>query len=137
MSTHILVLMVRGIFFNLEFPYVCIGTKGVTVDILFPIVWEAIRQLENIGCKVICLVADWASPNCKLFRMHGNGNPVYKTHNPPSENRSLFFISDPSDLIKTTRNCWCHSGDSGTRLMSVGVYLFGFECRLIIYISYV
>ena len=51
-STHILVLMVRGIFFKLEFLYAHFGTKGVTVDVLFPIVWEAIRQLENIGCKI-------------------------------------------------------------------------------------
>ena len=124
-SNHILVIMVRGIIFKLEFPYAPFGTKGVTVDVLFPIVWEAIRQLESSGFKVICLVADGASPNRRLFRMHGDGNIVCKTPNPfacPSENRFLFFISDPPHLIKTTRNCWSHSGELGTRLMSVRIF---------------
>lgn len=122
-ARQVLVLMVRGIFFKLEFPYAHFGTQAVTADVLFPIVWEAIRQLENIGCKVICVTADGASTNRKFFRMHGTGNDlVYKTHNPyadPKEKRSLYFISDPPHLIKTTRNCWSHSGDRGTRLMTV------------------
>lgn len=90
---------------------------------LFPIVWEAIRQL---GAKVICVVADGASANRKFFRMHGQKNLFYKTHNLfacPSENRSLFFISDPPHLIKTTLNCWSHSGDGGTRWILVRMCL--------------
>ena len=125
-SNHVLVLMVRGIFFKLEFPYAHFGTKGVTADFLFPIVWEGIRQLESIGFKVICVTADGASPNRKFFRMHGKkGELVYNTHNPfadPEEKRPLFFISDPPHLIKTTRNCWSHSGANGTRLMTVNVH---------------
>ena len=79
-SNHILVLMVRGILYKLEFPYAHFGTQGVTADTLFPIAWEAIRQLEGIGCKVICVTADGASPNRKFFRMHGRGKDlIYKT----------------------------------------------------------
>ena len=123
LAKYILVLMVRGIFFRLEFPYAHFGTDGATADFLFPIIWEAIRQLEGIGFKVICVTGDGASPNRKFFRMHGEkGNLIYKTHNPfadQKEKRSLFFVSDPPHLIKTTRNCWSHSGYGGTRLMSV------------------
>ena len=121
-SDHVLVLMVRGIFFKLEFPYAHFGTRGVTADFLFLIVWEGIRQLESLGFKVICVTADGASPNRKFFCMHGKEGLVYKTHNPfadPKENRPLYFISDPPHLIKTTRNCWSHSGPSGTQLMTV------------------
>ncbi|SMN01853.1 hypothetical protein SPONN_126 [uncultured Candidatus Thioglobus sp.] len=123
LSKYILVLMVRGIFFRLEFPYAHFGTEGATGDFLFPIIWDAIRQLECIGLKVICVTGDGASPNRKFFRMHGEkGAITYKTHNPfadPKENRPLFFVSDPPHLVKTTRNCWSHSGYNGTRLMSV------------------
>ena len=66
-AQYILVIMVRGIFFKLDFPYVHFGTQGVTADFLFPIVWEAVRQLEGIGCKVISITADGASPNRKFF----------------------------------------------------------------------
>lgn len=34
-STHVLVLMVRGIFFKLEFPYAHVGTKGVQLMCCF------------------------------------------------------------------------------------------------------
>ena len=51
-SNHVLILMVRGIFFKLEFPYTHFGTKGVTADFLFPIVREGIRQLESLGFNV-------------------------------------------------------------------------------------
>ncbi len=61
----------------LDFPYVHFGTRGVTADFLFPIVWEAIRMIEGIGGKVISITADGASPNRKFFHMHGKGF-VYK-----------------------------------------------------------
>ncbi len=122
-SKHILVLMVRGIFFKLEFPYAHFATRSVTADILFPIVWDGIRQLECIGLKVICVTADGASCNRKFFRMHRSKDGFYKTHNPfadPKEKRMLYFISDPPHLLKMTRNCLSHSdGSTGTRWMMV------------------
>ena len=115
--------MVRGIFFKLELSYAYFGTRGVTADFLYPIIGEAIRQLESIRFKVSCMTGDGASPNRKFFKMHGTKDDLtYKTDNPfanPKENRSLYFISDPPHLIKTTRNCWSHSGYNGTRLMLV------------------
>ena len=62
--------MVRSIFFKLELPYAHFGTKGVTADFLFPIVWEGICQLESLGFKVICVIADCASPNRKFMRIY-------------------------------------------------------------------
>ena len=110
LSKHILVLMVRGIFFKLEFPYAHFATRSVTADMLFPIIWDGIRQLESMGFKVMCHCR-----RCELeqevFRMHGSKNGCYKTHNPyvdPKEKRMLYFISDPPHLIKTTRNCLSH-----------------------------
>ena len=69
-AKHVLVLMVRGILFKLNFPYAHFGTRGATSDILFPIVWEAIRRLEAMGLKVLCSTADGASSNRKFFRLH-------------------------------------------------------------------
>ena len=87
---------------------------------LFPIVWEAIRQLESIGFKVICVTGDGASKNRKFFRLHGTGDSfTYKTHNSfanPEKKSMLYFKFDPLHLIKAAKNCWSHSG---TWLMSV------------------
>ena len=118
-AKYILVLMVRGIFVKLNFPYAHFATCGITGDVLFPIIWEAICQLEIIGLKVICITGDGASHNRKFFRMHNTGL-VYKTPNLSSkEKRFVYFISDPPHLVKTVCNCWSHSGYNGTRLMTV------------------
>ena len=39
-ATHLLVLMVRGVFFKLQFPFAHFATKGITTHLVFPIVWE-------------------------------------------------------------------------------------------------
>ena len=69
--------------------------------------------------------------------MHGGKeDPIYKTHNPfadPKEKRSLFFVSDTPHLVKTTRNCWSHSGYNGTRLMTVRLVLLLYKMQLYMY----
>ncbi len=121
-ADHILVFMVRGIFFKFNFPYAHFPTRGIVGDTIYVLVWKAITQLELLGFKVLCVTADGASPNRNFFKMNGYGMGVYKTKNScadPEENRPLYFMSDVPHLIKTTRNCWSHSGISGTRLLTV------------------
>lgn len=69
-ANHLLVIMVRGLFFKLDFPYAHFGTSGVTAHQLFPIVWEGIRQVESVGLKVIFIIADGASPNRIPMKIH-------------------------------------------------------------------
>ena len=92
-ATHLLVQMVRGIFFKLEFPFAHFGTAGVTADQLYPILWEGVRQVESVGLKVVFITADGASPNRKFFRMHQcptdtRNAPTYKTKNGFCHSRS-------------------------------------------------
>ena len=47
-------LMVRGILFNLNFPYAHFASCGTTGDILFPLVWEVVHHLESGEIKVLC-----------------------------------------------------------------------------------
>ena len=111
-ATHILALMVRGIFMKLEFPYAHFPTTNLTGPCLFSIVWEAIERLEGLGFKVLVVTADGVSSNHKFFKLHGDakGECCYKVPNPyTSENRSVFFVSDVPHLMKTTRNCWSNS----------------------------
>ena len=71
-AKHVLVLMVRGVFFELEFPYAYFRT-GVTGD-LFPIILEGIRQLEGIGLKGIFVMVDGSSPNRYMHLSYCKGN---------------------------------------------------------------
>ena len=92
-----LTFMVRGIFTKLEFPYAQFPTRGVTADKLFPIVWDAVRNLEECGLMVMVITCDGASPNRKFFKMHKAARKphevVCKTINPFSEDkRDIFFL---------------------------------------------
>ena len=122
-AKQLLTLMVRRIMFKLNFPYAHFASRGATGDILFPLVWEAIRRLESSEIKVLCVTADSASPNRKFFRMHHDPNDstsLYKTKNHYApDGRSIYFVAGPLHLIKTIRNCWSHSSVNGTRLMQV------------------
>ena len=125
LAKQVLVLMVRGTMFSLTFPYANFGTLGITADLLYPIIWEAIQRLELNGLSVISVTADGASPNRKFFRMYKNPKDkdtfIHKARNPYSiENRWVYFFSDQPHLIKTIRNCWSHSVFGGTRLMHEG-----------------
>ncbi len=109
-ATHVLLLMVRGLFNGVNFPYAHFATKSITADTLFPIVWEAVEHLQISGLNVIAFTSEGASANRKFYQMHGNGKEhVFKTSNPYHKNHSIYFFSDVPHLIKTTRNCWSNS----------------------------
>ena len=81
-ADHVLALMVRGLFFKFEFPLGHYPTScGATGAVLFPIVWDAVRLVESTGLKVIAVTGDGASTNRRFFRMHNEGQVVYKTKN--------------------------------------------------------
>ena len=105
------VLMVRGLFIRLQFPYAQFPCSVLSGDLLYDIVWEAVYRLERVGLKVLALTADGASMNRLFFRLHHPESPrnevTYKVCNPHSPDaRSLYFFSDAPHLIKTVRNAF-------------------------------
>ncbi len=52
-AKYMLVVMVRGILFKLEFAFAHFACTDLTGEQIFPIVWEAIRLVESIGLKVL------------------------------------------------------------------------------------
>ena len=114
-ARHMLVFMVRDVFINLQFPYAQYPTFDLSADILYPLVWEVIRNLETVGFKVISLTGDKGSCNLKFFRLHKKVNEfdsevTYKVPNPyTSEKRDIYFISDVPHLINCWSNSFCHN----------------------------
>ena len=106
----VLVFFVRGLFSHLQFPYAQFACSSLTGELLFDPLWEAIARLERQDVKVLALTCDGASPNRCLWKIHSNrktATVTYKVDNIYANPvRPLFFISDPSHLIKTIRNCW-------------------------------
>ena len=96
------VIMVRGLFTNLQFPYSQFSCASVTGDLLFDPFWEAVSRLECCGLKVLALTCDGASVNRRLFKLHQTGNQfVHKVVNSFATERHLYFFSDPPHLLKT------------------------------------
>ena len=111
LAKTMMVIMVRGVFCDIKFPYAQFPMSDATADDLFPLVWQAIDRLECAGIHVLGITADGASINRRLFKMHSPKKKlVHKTANVyASDNRSLFFFSDPPHLIKTVRNAFASS----------------------------
>ena len=66
-AKHMIVFMVRGIFIKLNFPYAQYPVTDLSADLLYPIVWEVVKNLEGAGFKVISLTGDKASVNRIFF----------------------------------------------------------------------
>lgn len=108
-AKYMLVLMVRGLFIDLNFPFAQFATHSLTSDLLFPIVWEAVEKLEAADFKVVSFAGDGASQNRTFFKMHSK-DASFKTKNPyADEPRPIYFFSDVPHLLKTVRNCWANS----------------------------
>lgn len=96
-AKYILALMVCGILFKLEFPYAHFATRGATGDLLFPMVWEAVRRLEARELKVMCVTADGASPNRNFFELFylllQDSKSVF-----PRSTLAIFHVGSPISL---------------------------------------
>ena len=103
-----LVFMIRGLFNSLKFPYAQFPASSTKGAQLFPLLHKAIFRLTRLGITVVSVTADGASDNRRLFSLHGTGKDlIYKTVNVFTPQKSpIFFVSDPSHLIKTIRNCF-------------------------------
>jgi hypothetical protein len=63
LATSVLVIMVKGLFMPLRFPYAHFPTKPLTGEMLFEPFWEAVFRLERVGLKVLACTFDGASAN--------------------------------------------------------------------------
>ena len=52
LAKTIVVIMVRGLFTKLQFPYTQFPCSHLTKDQLYELFWEAVGRIENCGLKV-------------------------------------------------------------------------------------
>ncbi len=76
LADHMLVIMVRGLFSSLEFPYAQFPCNDLSGEQMYTIVWEAVGRLEQVGFKVMALVCDGLAANRRLFKLHNFGSPI-------------------------------------------------------------
>ena len=96
LAKTMLVLMVRGLFSKLKFPYVQFSCATLSGDLLMDPVWEAISRLEQQGLRVLVLTCEGASMNRQMWKLHGQGSEmIFKVNNifATEAVRPLYFIS--------------------------------------------
>lgn len=70
LASHMLVMMVQGIFSNLEFPYVQFPCVELSGEQMYEPFWNAVHRLEMCGFRVLALVCDGLAANRRLFQLH-------------------------------------------------------------------
>ena len=83
LASSMLVLMVRGLFFKLNYPYAQFACDSLGGDLLFDPIWEAISRLERLGFRVLALTSNGVSPNRRLWKLHSDDKDqtIYKVPN--------------------------------------------------------
>ena len=109
LAKTMLVVMVRGLFSGLQFPYVQFPCGALRGDQMFHILWKTVGRLERYGFRVMGLTCDGLAANRQLFRLHaprGSTELLHKVTTPhSSDGRNFLFFSDPPHLLKTLCNC--------------------------------
>ncbi len=122
LATSMLVIMVRGLFTKLQYPFAQFPSRKLTGEQIVDPFWEAVYRVERCTLKVVGATFDGASPNRRFVQIHQPSTPktsvFHKVANPYADDgREIFFFSDPPHLIKTARNCFA----SKARLMWVSI----------------
>ena len=95
LATTVLVLMVKGLFNNLAFPYATFPSTNLTGDQLMPIFYEAIMRVERCDLQVVGITLDGNSANRKFFKLIGTSlcnGILHTTHNPLGMNERKLFL---------------------------------------------
>ena len=108
LAKTIMVIMIRGIFSNICFPFAQFSMPSPSASDIFPLIWKAIDCLECNDIKVLGIICDGTSINRKFLKLHGDSHTNKTKHFYSSEKRSLMFIIDPPHLLKTIRNAFAN-----------------------------
>ena len=70
LAKTMMVLMVQGVFCNIQFPYAQFPLASTQAHDVCPLLWQAIDHLELNNLHVLGVTGGGASVNRKLFQMH-------------------------------------------------------------------
>ena len=116
-ASHVLTIMIRGLFHNLHSPVGFFPCDTMKSDQLYNIIWEGVERISFGGFQVCALVSDGATTNRKFYKLCSS---EHFTKKPFILNQNIYFFSDVPHLLKTTRNNFENSGgNNNTRNMMV------------------
>ncbi|XP_078495139.1 uncharacterized protein LOC108950638 [Ciona intestinalis] len=120
-ASHILVFYLRSLYHEISIPVAWYPTKSTAAVTLSQLFWNLLWECESRNVQIHAVICDGCSANRTFFKLvclskFSPGNP-YVAPNPYATERPIFLCSDPSHLLKTTRNSLLSSKPGGVRFM--------------------
>ena len=78
-----MVLIIHGLFTDLQFPYASFPTSNLTGEQMVYIFYEEIFRIERSGLKVLTITVNGNSVNRKYFKIVGTGNIISLMYSNP------------------------------------------------------
>ena len=104
MAKTMLVIMVRGLFTKLQYPYAQFPSVKLSGDQIFDPFWEAVYRVERCTLKVVGATFDGASPNRRFVKLHGIAQPSKRSKpSQPSKRSKSSQPSKPSELSQPSK----------------------------------
>ncbi|XP_078486485.1 uncharacterized protein LOC108950545 [Ciona intestinalis] len=119
-----LVFYVRTVKREVSIPLAWYPTNVTPAYQMAIIFWELLNECEKRGLQIHAVVADGMSVNRRFFKLVSGSSTIpldqpFTAPNPHAPSRPIFLCSDPSHLLKTTRNSLLSSKPGGTRYMNM------------------
>ncbi|XP_071964864.1 uncharacterized protein [Antedon mediterranea] len=112
LATHMLMVMMRGIFSDMNVSVGFFTTDSLKGSQLYQIMKEVIDKVEAAGFLVHGIIGDGSPSFRNLFKISAlDGNKHYMV-NPVDSSRKIYFFSDVPNLLKTIRNDVENSGSN-------------------------
>ncbi|CAH0765012.1 unnamed protein product [Bemisia tabaci] len=83
--------------------------RSITAEILYKLVRPVLKVMEEVGFRVLCLIADDNQVNAKMFKMLGDGTLKTCVPHPFNKEEKLFLLFDQVHLFKNVRNNWINA----------------------------
>ena len=109
LATHILQFSFKSLFSKFTHPCAYFLTRNITYGQIDKLFWKGVNSLDEYGFQVLMVCCDGASANRKFMEMNmkSNNEPIVVN---PLTHKPIFFMSDPTHLIKKLRNNLLKSG---------------------------
>ena len=120
LATHAFQFHFRSLFSSFSFPCAYYFTRAPSAGAVHDMFWRGVSQLDMYGFQVIMACCDGAACNRKFIRDSSAPGTPGKGLNPFGQ-WPIFYISDPTHLIKKMRNNLSKSGysPSSTRVLTL------------------
>ncbi|XP_077492721.1 uncharacterized protein LOC144103890 [Amblyomma americanum] len=104
LANSLLCFVLTGLSVHVRIPVGYFLTRNCTGQELFPLIKHVIKEVEDIGFKILRIVSDNHKINVLAFQLLCGGSLSHCTQHPEDPTRKLFLAFDQCHIIKNVRS---------------------------------